>query len=107
MGVDRETQNPVKEDMKRGTKDVKGNRSGFNFNYGNGSNRSCLHEAENNYNRKMRGGKGSGAELRNPKKMSIIKKLVEKSIDAMAFLFTASIAAIAVIATIVLIGGIL
>lgn len=54
----------------------------------------------------MKGGKGSGARRRNPENMAI-KRFIEKSIDAMAFFFTASFAAIAVVATIVLIGCIL
>lgn len=36
-----------------------------------------------------------------------IKKFVEKSIDALVFLFTAAIAAIAVVATIVFVGVLL
>ena len=51
----------------------------------------------------MRGGKGTGAGHRNPEKMSI-RKFIEKSIDALAFLFTASLTAIAVVATIILVG---
>lgn len=54
----------------------------------------------------MKGGKGSGARRRNPENMAF-KRFIEKSIDAMAFFFTASFAAIAVVATIVLIGCIL
>ncbi len=54
----------------------------------------------------MKGGKGSGARRRNPENMTI-KRFIEKSIDAMAFVFTASFAAIAVVATIVLVGCIL
>ena len=54
----------------------------------------------------MKGGKGSGVRRRNPENMTI-RRFIEKSIDAMAFLFTASFAAIAVVATIVIIGCIL
>ena len=54
----------------------------------------------------MKGGKGSGIRRRNPENMTI-RRFIEKSIDAMAFLFTASFAAIAVVATIVIIGCIL
>lgn len=79
------------------TKDGSGN---------NNKNSKHLPQSVRNRFQIMKGGKGSGARRRNPENMTI-KRFIEKSIDAMAFFFTASFAAIAVVATIVLIGCIL
>lgn len=69
-------------------------------------NNNVLPQTVKNIFQIMKGGKGSGARRRNPENMTI-KRFIEKSIDAMAFVFTASFAAIAVVATIVLVGCIL
>lgn len=106
MGVDRG--NPENKTKKRNgeLKDGSGNNSNNHIDNGNGNNNSCLPYVVRNIFQIMKGGKGSGVRRRNPKKMSI-KRFVEKSVDAMAFFFTASFAAIAVVATIVLVGCIL
>ncbi len=106
MGVDRG--NPKDTTKKRNgeSKDGSGNNSNNNTNNGNGNNNNRLPQVVRNIFQIMKGGKGSGVRRRNPKKMSI-KRFVEKSIDAMAFFFTASFVAIAVVATIVLVGCIL
>ena len=97
MGVDRGNPEGTTKKQNGELKDGSGN---------NNKNNKRLPQSVRNIFQIMKGGKGSGARRRNPKNMTI-KRFIEKSIDAMAFFFTASFAAIAVVATIVLIGCIL